>query len=98
METVEPLAGTNVREKNIVISEKSTGLTGKLRILGSDEGKLKTELANKTLNLPLFKDVAKKRKISVDYARNMKARCQRRTTPRELFLHAHVEQHQSHFQ
>ena len=98
METVEPLAGTNVRVKNIVISEKSTGLTGKLRILGSDEGKLKTELANKALNLPLFKDVAKKRKISVDYGRNMKARCQRRTTPRELFLHSHVEEYQSHLQ
>ena len=96
MENVKPLAGTNVRQKHIVVSKKSTGLTGIVRVLGPAEGKLKTELAIQTLNLPKFKEVVKKRKITVDYGRNMKARCERRTLAKELFPHPHVEEYQSH--
>ena len=98
MKTAEPMAGTNVREKNFVIREKSTGLVGNLRIVGSDQRKIKTELPNKTLNMPLFQNIAKKRKVTVDFKRNVKYRCQRRTSPRELFHDARVEQYQSQFQ
>ena len=74
-----------------MIREKATELVGNLRIVGADQGKIKTELAEKVLSMPLFRNVAKKRKVTVDFAQNLKYKCQRRTSPQELFLDACIE-------
>ena len=59
---------------------------GRLRIVHeADQAKKRTELVKKSLELPSFKTVAKKRKIEVDLEANTKAKCIRRTKPEELF-------------
>ena len=91
MKDAKPLAGTNVCQKRIVVSEKAGELTGSVRVLGPVEENLKTQLAIQALSLPKVKEAVKKRKITVDYGRNLVARCQRRTLVKELFPHPHVE-------
>ena len=56
-----------------------------------DQGKLKTELTQKVLNMAPFRSVVKKRKMSLDVKSNLKKKCARRTSPHDLLIDAFTE-------
>ena len=89
MKKVEPKDG--YRAKKLIV--KDDELSGNLRIIGTvvDQGKLKTELTQKVLKLSAFRNVVKKRKMSLDVESNQKKKCARRTSPPELFVDAFNE-------
>ena len=91
MKERKPWPGTEVRQKRIVVGEKVGELTGRVQLLGPAEENLKTELVAQALSLPKVKEAVQKRKITVDYGRNVVARCQRRTYMKELFPPPHIE-------
>ena len=91
MKKVEPKDGYCA--KKLIVKDEEDELSGNLRIIGTvvDQGKLKTELTQKVLNMAPFRSVVKKRKMSLDVESNQKKKCARRTSPHELFIDAFNE-------
>ena len=94
MKTAEPVDDTNVCEKSFVVRDETKELVGNLRIVGADQGEIKTELTRRVVSMPLFRNVAKKRKVTVDFEQNLKYKCARRTSPEELFVDAFIEHYE----
>ena len=76
------------RAKILVVKDEEEELSGNLRIIGTvvDQVKLKTELTQRVLNLSSFESFVKKRKMSLDVRNNLKEKCVRRTSPRDLLI------------
>ena len=85
MGNAKPLKGVDVCQKRVRVSQRNRAFLGSVKLLGPTAGELRSELAVQAVNLPNFGEVVRKRKIKVDFSRNMKARCERRTYAKELF-------------
>ena len=99
MKTAEPVDDTNVREKSFTVRDEKKVIVGKLRVVhGADQEEIKTELTKRVVNMPLFQNVARKRKVTVDFEENLKFKCRRRTSPEELFSEALIEHYEKNLE
>ena len=95
MKSAEAVDNTNVREKSFTVRDEKKVIVGKLRVVhGAGQEDVKTELTQRIVNMPLYWNVARKRKVTVDFEENLNFKCKRRTSPEELFSEPLIEHYE----